>query len=205
MNLEKKYVELCNTPSDINEHLATLCRYATECDHVTEAGVRYVVSTFGLMMGKPRHLVSVDIVHPNDMTGGQNDVIKGRDEFALAERFAKENDVNFKFVLGSTLDLTLEPTDLLFLDTLHQYEQLSKELERHHVHVGKYIILHDTQTFAYRNEGEDINMNIVRSNVKRGLWLAINEFLENHQEWEMHEQFLNNNGLTVLKRKYKIL
>jgi cephalosporin hydroxylase len=203
MNLEKKYVELCSTPSDINEHLPTLCRYASECDHVTEAGVRYVVSTFGLMMGKPRNLVSIDIVHPNDMTGGENDVIKGKDEFVLAERFAKENGVDFKFVLGSTLDLDLEPTDLLFLDTFHKYEQLSKELERHHGSVGKYILLHDTNTFAYRDEGEEMSMNIERNNIKKGLWLAMKEFLENHPEWEIHEQFFNNNGLTILKKKNK--
>jgi hypothetical protein len=197
MNLESKFELLCRTPSDIHEHLPTLRSYASECDHVTEAGVRYVVSTFALMMGKPRRLVSIDIVHPNDMVGGPKDVIKGKDEFALATSFAHENGVDFEFVLGSTLTIDLEPTDLLFLDTLHQYNQLSAELERHSEKVRKYILLHDTQSFRYRDEG-DMATN---QTDKKGLQLAITEFLESHCEWELHKEYTNNNGLTVLKRK----
>lgn len=164
---------------------------------MTEAGVRYVVSTFALLLGKPKRLVSVDIVHPNDMVGGQNDVIKGKDEFALATSFASENGVDFEFVLGSTLTIDLEPTDLLFLDTLHQYNQLCLELERHSEKVRKYILLHDTQSFRYRDEGG----MATNQTDKKGLQLAITEFLESHREWELHEEYTNNNGLTVLKRK----
>ena len=202
MNLETKYRMLCERPSDIHEHLPTLCRYASECDHVTEMGVRYVVSTFGLMMGRPRRLVSVDIVHPRDMTGGHNDCIKGKDEFALAEQCAVQNNVDFEFVLASSLEIDMENTELLFLDTLHRYAQLRAELERHHHKVSKYMILHDTETFAFRDEGQeqqDASENTVIP-PKRGLWLAVNEFLAEHPEWIISERFVNNNGLTVLKR-----
>ena len=41
--MENKFKTLCETPSDINQHLATLRHYAEECDHVTEFGVRDVV------------------------------------------------------------------------------------------------------------------------------------------------------------------
>lgn len=201
MNLQSKYELLCHTPSDIHEHLPTLRAYASECEHVTEAGVRYVVSTFALLLGKPKRLVSVDIVHPNDMVGGENGVIKGKDEFALATSFAIENGVDFQFVLGNTLTIDLEPTDLLFLDTLHQYNQLCLELERHSEKVRKYILLHDTQSFRYRDE-ENANESVIRNQTdKKGLQLAITEFLESHCEWELHEEYTNNNGLTVLKRK----
>jgi hypothetical protein len=37
--------------------------------------------------------------------------------------------------------------------------------------------------------------------ITRGLQPAIDEFLESHSEWEVHETFTHNNGLTVLKRK----
>ncbi len=40
------YNNLCNEKSDINEHLPTLKRYAEKCDHITEMGVRSVVSTW---------------------------------------------------------------------------------------------------------------------------------------------------------------
>jgi len=61
INLENFYIEKCNTPSDINEHLPTLKKYAEECSHITEMGVRWVVSTYGLLMGKPKKMISYDI------------------------------------------------------------------------------------------------------------------------------------------------
>lgn len=202
MNLESKYTDLCNKPSDINEHLPTLCRYASECDHVTEAGVRFVVSTFALMMGRPQRLVSIDIIHPNEVKGGINDSIDGKVEFTLAEKFATDNEIDFQFILGSTLELQIEKTDLLFLDTLHCYDQLSKELKKHHKYVSKYIILHDTQSFAFRDENEEqsISQTDLLSKRKRGLWMAITEFLYENPEWKIFERYYNNNGLTVLKK-----
>ena len=59
--LNEIYEKMCEKPSDINEHLPTLKKYASECDHITEMGVRTVVSTYALMMGKPKKLISIDI------------------------------------------------------------------------------------------------------------------------------------------------
>ena len=61
MTLEQIYYQKCNSPSDINEHLPTLKRYADECEHITEMGVRWVVSTYAFLMSKPKKLVSIDI------------------------------------------------------------------------------------------------------------------------------------------------
>ena len=49
--LETKYIELCNNPCDINEHLPTLKKYAQECSTVFETGVRGVVSSYALLYG----------------------------------------------------------------------------------------------------------------------------------------------------------
>ena len=59
MTLEEYYDTLCNRGSDINEHLPTLKKYSEECDHITEMGVRWLVSTFAFLMGKPKKLVSI--------------------------------------------------------------------------------------------------------------------------------------------------
>ena len=37
---ESNYQKHCDRYSDIHEHLPTLYKYASECDHVTEMGVR---------------------------------------------------------------------------------------------------------------------------------------------------------------------
>jgi hypothetical protein len=52
--MKKKYNELCNIPSDINEHLPTLYKYACECDSILELGVRGCVSSWAFLMGKPK-------------------------------------------------------------------------------------------------------------------------------------------------------
>ena len=39
---------------------------------------------------------------------------------------------------GDTAKVTIDPTDLLFIDSLHTGEHLRKELFRHHLKVNKY-------------------------------------------------------------------
>ena len=49
--IEEKYKFLCKKPSDINEHLPTLYKYASECESIAELGVRGVISTWALLYG----------------------------------------------------------------------------------------------------------------------------------------------------------
>ena len=176
-DLEAAYERLCQTPSDIHEHLPTLRRYAEQCDHITEFGVRWVVSTIAFLTARKR-LVSYDVAsHPNIeaclMTAGRA---------GLA----------WRFVQASTLEVEIEETDLLFVDTLHTYRQLSQELDLHHGKVRRWILLHDTTTFG--EAGEDA--------MRPGLWRAVQEHIERHgDEWELVHRYQNNNGLTVLGRK----
>jgi hypothetical protein len=177
--LEEIYNFKCQTPSDINEHLPTLKRYTEECEHVTEMGVRWVVSTFAFMMGKPKKLISIDI-DPVEKHG-----IKTEDLIELS----KSVNVDFTFVVGDTTKIEIEETDFLFIDTLHTYNQLKKELELHANKSKKYIGFHDTTTFAQIGEYKEV-----------GLWPAIEEFLIANENWVISEKFENNNGLTILKR-----
>lgn len=36
--------------------------------------------------------------------------------------------------------------------------------------------------------------------INKGLWPAIEEFLENNKNWKIKERFTNNNGLTILEK-----
>ena len=170
--------ELCvNTVSDINEHLPTLKQYAEECEHITEMGVRSVVSTWAFLAAKPKKLVSIDINEcPLDLVGS----------------LTLMSNIDFSFRLGDTGNpaFIIEETDLLFIDTWHVYQQLKKEFKLHANKARKYIILHDTTTFGTHGEstGHD------------GLWPAVEEFLEANTNWTLKERFTNNNGLTILSR-----
>lgn len=198
MTIEQKYQEKCSHPSDINENLPILKKYAIECDHVTEMGVRSIVSTWALLAGNPKRLVSIDLLHPSIYGGNLDEV----------ELLTAHAGIDFSFIEGNTLNIDIEQTDLLFIDTLHSYIHLISELRRFHKKVNKYIILHDTETFAFNDEDgiivNDARMDEVNKLIrieKTGLWTAVLDFLNENEEWEVAERLLNNNGMTVLKRK----
>lgn len=194
-----KYASLVRQPSDINEHLPTLVRYASECSHVTECGVRAAVSSYALatgLLGRPdSKLVQVDPEsHPNAVAFQ-----------AAAAAEGLETVVH----LQSDLECPLEQTDLLFIDTWHVYGQLKRELARWHSHVQQYIILHDTTVDEWYGETLRMGCDAMRQTretgiplleIRMGLWPAVVEFLSAHPEWALHERFMNNNGLTILKR-----
>ena len=103
---------------------------------------------------------------------------------------AKENGIDFQFKIANTLDLEIEETDLLFLDTDHTYNQVKGELSLHGNKSKKFIIFHDTTTFEFKGMNGDTI----------GLWPAIEEFMSENPHWVICERFNNNNGLTILKR-----
>lgn len=192
MTLDEKYQHLVNTTSDINEHLPTLKKYAEECTHVTEMGVRWIVSTYAFLAARPKTMFSIDIQHPSNWGASIEDV----------ENYAKEINCKYKFWQTNNLEIEIEETDLLFIDTWHSYKQLKSELELHASKVKKYIILHDTVLFGTQDELNSYDaFGWFNGFEQKGLIPALNEFLEGNEEWAMHEVFTNNNGLTILKRK----
>ena len=189
----KKYLELSKTPSDINEHLETLKKYTEECDTVIEMGVRSIVSTWAFLAGNPKKIISLDLYNPSSFGGNLQEVY---DAASLAE-------IDFTFVEHDSLTYDIDSCDLLFLDTWHDFLQLKKELTRHHSKVNKYIIFHDTVSFSFQNEYSAEEMGVFNkneTNLPKGLWPAIEEFLYHNKNWIIWEKKPNNNGLTVLKK-----
>ncbi len=146
--------QISNT--DISEHLPTLRLLVSLCDHVTEFGVRSGVSTQAFLT------TNVPSIH--------YDI--DPQPFAFPSPHS--------FIQADTLKIDIQPTDLLFIDTEHSYEQLSQELALHANKVRKYLVFHDTTTYD------------------EALTPAIVEFLKDHKDWKLLAQYLNNNGLTVL-------
>ncbi len=197
-----------NTPSDINEHIETLIKYGSECDSITELGVRWLTSTWGFLGCAPKNgLISIDMRNPNTWdTGGNGEnqgvIQRGYNKLSDVHQVADEFGLKFKFIQANVLDIEIEQTDLLFLDTWHAYRQLKSELNKFHSKVNKYIILHDTTTYANIDETnyEELGDEWKADKGKGGIWRAVEEFLENNKEWKLKERFTNNNGLTILER-----
>ena len=181
--IEKKYEELCSTPSDINEHLETLKNLATGKD-VVELGVREVVSTWALLMGRPKRLSSFDIYRSTNID--------------LALEAASKEGIDFNFKVGSSLEAFIPVCDVLFIDTWHHYCQLKLELERLHSGVRERIALHDTVTYAHVCDEWEGYPDIYPKCPGKGIWDALEEFLEEHKEWSIEKHSENNNGLTII-------
>ena len=39
-----------------------------------------------------------------------------------------------------------------------------------------------------------------KEEIEKGLWPAVEEFLENNSNWKLYKKFTHNNGLTILKK-----
>lgn len=173
LNLE--FVKACETVSDINEHLPLLYSLAMECNSVIEMGVRTGMSTRAFMLSSAK-LRSYDI----ELNDGVMQL------FTHAKQVGKD----VEYIKADTLNLEIDECDMLFIDTLHTYKQLSEELKIHGNKAKKYLIFHDTWYFGARGEHGDI-----------GLLAAIIQFMIENPHWKFKIHRVNNNGLTVLERK----
>src|SRR5574343_1351376 len=176
MNLQETF-ESFKIPSfntqDIYEHMDTLKDLAAECKHVTEMGFRTGTSFCALLMGNPQKLISYDLTIP---------------PWAKAKFDELKGDTHIELIEANTLHLEIEPTDLLFIDTLHTYTQLKRELELHGNKASKYLVFHDVE--SYGKIGEDKQ--------SPGLQMAIIEFVEANPHWQLHLHHRNNNGFLTL-------
>jgi hypothetical protein len=90
--------------------------------------------------------------------------------------------INCQLVEKSSFDVELGSVEFLFIDSDHTYKCLSTELKLHADKVTRFLAFHDTVSYAHE------------------LVPAINEFLEEHREWQPLEIYENNNGFVVLHR-----
>ena len=166
--LNNEYHMACENYSDIFEHVPVLHNLAKECDSVTELGVRTGISTRGFLCLDNIRLRSYDLY---------------KDEYVdtLFEK-AKTLGRDVEYIVGDSLTIEIEPTDMMFVDTDHTYMQVTKELELHASKVRKYIGFHDTDVYASE------------------VLAAVVNFMLKNREWQFHYFTKRNNGLTVIKR-----
>lgn len=175
--IEAEYEIAKTNPSDINEHVSILKELCDRVESVTEFGVRTGVSTRALLMSSAKKIRSYDL-YIDQPTAELFDLVKDKKDA--------------RYEIGNSLTIDIEPTDLLFIDTDHTYEQVKRELHRHSAKVNKYICFHDTHSYG-------IHVNDPHNNP--GILPAILEFMEEHPEWKVDYFTTKNNGFTVLKRE----
>lgn len=171
--LERRFRRLAVEPSDMDEHMMTLYRYASLCESVVETGTNDCTSTTALLYAQPKTLDCFDIQRFPDV-----------DEL---ERLAGET--KFTFHLGDILETEIPECDFWFCDDYHVGEHVRRELARHAHRVRKYIAFHDVALFA--EQGEDGG---------EGIWRPISEYFREHPEWRLVYHTERNNGLAIFAR-----
>lgn len=189
MTIEELYQQRCkDTAYNIYEHMPTLRRYAEQCDTIVELGTDQGYSTTVFLAAKPKELTSISLNFHGELYRVIDCMCAV--EWHKKDFIARCGDTLWLYYdIDDTLFPIPEPIDLLFIDTLHTYKQLSQELSLHGEQAKKWIILHDTATYVLR--GEDGS--------EPGPAQALDEFLKKGT-FQVKEQFRNNNGLTVLER-----
>ena len=197
-SLENYYKLKCSTKSDINEHLPTLYKYSKECTSIVECGVRDIVSSYAFAFGLKGKINKYTLIDPYESS-----------QIPPFLSLCASEGVNASFMKISDIKCAPIETELLFIDTWHNYGQLKRELAHWNLSVKKYIIMHDTTVDEWHGESIRNKSNVQRESIEsgfpdfeitKGLWYAIVEFLIQHPEWKIKERFTNNNGLTVLER-----
>jgi hypothetical protein len=171
--LKQAFVNLEIPPTkwlgDSPQRFDTYQRYADQVDSIVEFGVYTGLSTCAWLMGNPKKLRSYDITDAN---------LSVLDELKFN---AAHNQIDFEFALANSLEIDIEPCDLLFIDTVHTYDHCLEELNRHGEKAQKYIVLHDPSDWP-------------------GVFAAAATYLHHNRQWHIVEHCNRNSGLLVLER-----
>lgn len=178
-------------PSNINEHLDKLYQESLNHNTICEFGTCTGISTIAFLTaiveakerGFQKKLTTYDIRFHD---GAQN-----------LDFLAVENGVanNFLIVIEDVLEIPPVNCDLLFIDTLHNYNQIRQELNIHvenNPNPPKTIIFHDVESFALIEEQPYGEVG--------GILPAILEFLSRNHQWYVDYYLRDCNGLMIIKR-----
>lgn len=176
MMLDELYQLALTQTEDIDQHMPVLAQYAQGCDHITEFGVRAGCSTAALLLGRPFVLISYDIM-PFEHERQYREV-------------AEAYDIIFEFRRRDSCAAPIDPTDMLFIDTIHTYAQLDRELQMHAGRVHRFIAMHDTYSVPSESSPENNGAE---------MWVAIRKLLAGG-EWRVHYDCEQQHGLTILAR-----
>ena len=169
----------------IAHYMPVLYKYAKQCDSVVEIGVDQVCSTWAFLYAAPSNgVTSVDIDLQRKAYMERHSLTENI-WLTWAKELAKKENVTFNPIESSSLEIELPEHDLLFIDSLHTYDQLSQELTLHGNKAQKYIIMHDTTLYPE-------------------LLQAIDEFIDENDHFEQIEWLKDTPGLLILKNTKNI-
>lgn len=174
--IHQRYIKLCEQ----DENISYVFELSKECQSITQFGIRDGDNSVTLMLADKKYRA-----YDNNIKQSATEL------FSLA----KAARYNATAIQADHLSGKIEDTDLLFIDTQHQYDQMKAELESHANSVKKYIVIYGTSKYGIIGESVDGTLH-------RGIMPAIYEFLSDNLNWNIKEYKTSNCGLTVIEKIY---
>lgn len=171
-SIEAWFAAAKEQPSDFQEHMETLRGLAAQSETVVELSTWLKPALLSLAAGRPKKLVSV---------------CPGPKPEWEQMRQLLQPDTQFVSVLKPVLEAEPLASDLLFLDTRHQAEQVYQELALWGTHCRHWIVLHTTATFGER--GDDGGPGVLP---------GMRRWLRENRHWFVLKHVNDNHGLTIL-------
>lgn len=188
-SVEAFYERARRTPSAIAAHLPRLRALADGLDVAVEFGVKRAWSASALLCGAAQ-VISYDLV----ATAEARDL----------ERLAGER---WSYRLEDSRTADVPPCDLLFIDSLHTFDQVQAELAAHADKVRRYLVFHDVLTFgsvgARGESGEQLWPYQRGQSVPveaLGIRPAIDALMIRDRTWTIAASYVESHGLLVLER-----
>jgi hypothetical protein len=141
-----------------------------QCESYTEFGVNQGATLAAAMLENPKVIRGYDIALRPYLYAAH-----------LFSEYAIDNNIDYRIYEKNTLNITIEPVDLLYIDTRHIYSHLKKESELHGDKVKKYIIFHDTYE-------------------QKELGRAVREYVDNNSMWSIITECKQNVGFMTIER-----
>ena len=182
MSLEELIHWTSVTARDLNDHVVYLAQLASKCDSVAEFSGRRESAIALLTCVGPIH--SYNDEADDEIFKTVKRIVAGTSTPGVTRTlYSTRIGIN-----RSLIQPLPEPVDLLFLDTEHNGERVTAELDFHAKNVKRYIVFHDTE--LYGEVGDNGS----------GMAAALEEWVEKNPEWFVLHHTSRQYGLTVLCR-----
>lgn len=188
--IEELYDTYCQSGAAIAPHLPRLRVLGEGRSLVVEFGVKRGMSSAAWLLGAQR-VISFDI--------------EPTPQAKALEKIAP----HWEYRIESSLTAAIPECDVLFIDSLHTFDQLDAELKRHADKVKHALVFHDVTTFGevsavgetgrqawtYRPGGGSV------PDIHKGIRPAIDALMIRDRSWQIAARYVDGHGLLVLERR----
>lgn len=195
-SLTKNYIDICLTsifyhsnklhllfPGYYYDFLKIYHEYSSMCDSVVEINSKNMTLTYVILHALRVNMRYVSINYHDNYTKAIKD-------------FCYQKNINFEVSLKLS-----NAVDFMIINPKFTYQNTMYILKMYSSMIKKYIIIYGSSLENKNCEYDCFIYPEWINKEKKGIWNAIEDFLNENNSWMLKTRKINNNGLTILERK----